>query len=448
MPRLLLALVAAALALAGPHVRADDLPRRPYLGARLVEAPGGEHATVVGVTPGGPAADAGLAPGDRIVAIAGGPIDVHAAVYADRLLHGRAVGAPVTLGVLRGGGVVELELTPQRWPDDGRVRSYVELSDGARVRTFLTLPGGDPGVTHAAVLLVQDRGLWTADLGVTRTAAWDALGEALAEAGYVTMRVDPPGVGDSEGPPAAELDFGTQLEAFGAAFTALASHPRVDPERVAIVSTGEGAAIAALLARDAPVAGVMANSAFVRSWHETILHDLRAGWSRGMGDEQLEGAMRLMHGALAPLLAGSDADTLAADRPGLAPAIDYLTGGRPGMLLGRGVEYSRQLDAINLASVWRLVDAPVLLTHGQWDPAAIPDDLERIAELVNLNDRGDAWVFEIPAADGRLATQDHEWMAMTKAAGTELSPVAVSVVTAWLDSVTRPTTSGMVTGTR
>ncbi len=96
--------------------------RRGYLGVAARQRPverrlayrhgvaGAGAVEVLSVEPGAPAAQAGLAEGDLIVAVDGRPVttvdDLH------RALGGSAIGRPMTVTVLRGGERLEITLTP------------------------------------------------------------------------------------------------------------------------------------------------------------------------------------------------------------------------------------------------------------------------------------------------------------------------------------------------
>jgi alpha-beta hydrolase superfamily lysophospholipase len=63
------------------------------------------------------------------------------------------------------------------------------------------------------------------------------------EFGYVTMRFDMPGCGESEGERGLLL-CPEQVKATSAALTVLAQNPHVDPERIAVIGSSFGAAVA------------------------------------------------------------------------------------------------------------------------------------------------------------------------------------------------------------
>jgi len=67
--------------------------------------------------------------------------------------------------------------------------------------------------------------------------------EVLAKFGYVALRFDMRGLGDSEGEHARVICL-EQVEDTRNALTALAQHPAVDPERIAVVGTSFGGAVA------------------------------------------------------------------------------------------------------------------------------------------------------------------------------------------------------------
>jgi len=85
-----------------PLLERDGKIRRPYLGVSTGDAPGTADGAVVGtVVPGGPAARAGLRPGDRIVAVAGTPIKGSREV--SEAIARRKVGERVEVRLVRGG---------------------------------------------------------------------------------------------------------------------------------------------------------------------------------------------------------------------------------------------------------------------------------------------------------------------------------------------------------
>lgn len=84
------------------------LPQEPYLGMSE------RGVRVALLRPDGPAARAGLQPGDRLVAIAGRPTDELA--NPSDYLRARSPGMPTAVIVERDGALHELSLTPQRLP--------------------------------------------------------------------------------------------------------------------------------------------------------------------------------------------------------------------------------------------------------------------------------------------------------------------------------------------
>jgi uncharacterized protein len=82
----------------------------------------------------------------------------------------------------------------------------------------------------------------------------------FARLGYVTMRFDMPGCGESEGE-RGHLLCPEQVKATSAALTVLAQNPRVDPKRIAVLGSSFGAAVAVYCgAVDARVAAVISAS--------------------------------------------------------------------------------------------------------------------------------------------------------------------------------------------
>ena len=71
---------------------------------------------VAEVVPGSPAATAGLTPHDIIVAVGGAPVED--AGDLQRLMVDEAIGQPLAVTVVRGGGLVDLSATPEELPTD------------------------------------------------------------------------------------------------------------------------------------------------------------------------------------------------------------------------------------------------------------------------------------------------------------------------------------------
>src|SRR5260370_39121616 len=65
----------------------------------------------------------------------------------------------------------------------------------------------------------------------------------LEELGYVTLRFDMPGCGDSEGEKGRLICL-EQVSAVNHALTLLAQHPQVEPTRIAVMGSSFGAAVA------------------------------------------------------------------------------------------------------------------------------------------------------------------------------------------------------------
>src|SRR5437762_4956864 len=127
-------------------------------------------------------------------------------------------------------------------------------SAGLRLAGVVHIPDGvAAGERRAAFLVLHGFGSNKNSQNVLRP------GKVLNELGYVTLRFDMRGCGDSEG------EFGRvicleQVEDTRSALTFLVQHPAVDPERIGLIGSSFGGAVAVYAGgTDERVAAVISN---------------------------------------------------------------------------------------------------------------------------------------------------------------------------------------------
>ena len=127
-------------------------------------------------------------------------------------------------------------------------------SAGLRLHGALGVPAGlRTGERRAAFLVLHGFGGNCDSVGVIHPT------RVLSEFGYVTLRFDMRGCGKSEG------EFGRvicleQVEDLGNALTFLARHPTVDPDRIGVIGSSFGAAVAVYSGGTDPrIAAVISN---------------------------------------------------------------------------------------------------------------------------------------------------------------------------------------------
>ena len=300
----------------------DPLPRRAALGVTLaVDASGA--VIVSAVAAGSAGAEAGVAPGDAIAALDGTPVTSIAQVQS--LIGRHRGGDSLVIDLARSGDRKRLvavlhSFAHESLPNTTFDYGHVTLPDGIRLRTIVSRPLSAERPAPA-VLFLQGGGCSSIDVpGAAGQPGPLTLIYAIATRGFVTMRVDKPGAGDSEGPPCAETGFREELAGYQAALRALVADPAVDKNRVFLIGLSLGGFFAPLLARDVPVAGISA--------YGTI-----------------------------------------AFTPTSYP--------------GRSERFFREIAGVDILAAWAAVDTRVQMLHGTYDAVSTASDHAKIAAIVN-----------------------------------------------------------------
>ena len=159
--------------------------------------------------------------------------------------------------------------------DERRLRDHygAVASRAGRLRTIVTRPKG--AGKHPALFLIQGIGLASIDNPAGGLSSYKTIVDDFTRHGFVTLRVDKPGCGDSEGGPARDVDFDTELDGYRQALKMLKARADVDPDRVFIFGHSMGGVMAPLLAAEMPVRGIIVYGTIARTWPEYWLENLR-----------------------------------------------------------------------------------------------------------------------------------------------------------------------------
>jgi pimeloyl-ACP methyl ester carboxylesterase len=272
---------------------------------------------------------------------------------------------------------------------------------GLRVRTYLSRPAGSRG-RLPAVLFVQWLSCDPVRLRPGARDGWTTMLRGLIErSGMVVMRTEKPGLGGSEGPPCSSLDYETDLSAHRAALRALLASPEIATDSVFVFGASMGGTMAPLLARDAPVRGVMVWGATGYPWKEHLRRlDRRVLSFRGMAPAEIERRMPLHDRLLTAYLdQGVAPPEIIRRAPELGPVWAEMLGTGPDHQYGRPFRFHQQAQHADWTAAWAAVRAPILIAYGDYDWLMAPEEHLRIAELVNAAAPGRAETVAVHGSD-------------------------------------------------
>jgi pimeloyl-ACP methyl ester carboxylesterase len=224
--------------------------------------------------------------------------------------------------------------------------------------------------------------------------------EVAAKSGWVMLRVDKPGVGDSEGA-CADTDLETEIDGSRAALAWLRAHPWVNASRIVIMGHSFSGSFLPLVANGTPVAGYVVMNSWMRTWFERLLEFERLqAEASGMAAAAVSGRQRALAEFYALFLEQQKTPrAILAERP----ALKSVWADEPEHQYGRSARFHHQLQRINPAAAWSAVDVPTLAMWSDADIVMHRADHERLVALVNKNKPGAAELVIIPGGDHGLA---------------------------------------------
>ncbi len=384
----------------------DELPRRPFLGLELASPGEAEEGFLIRrVFAGSTGAVLGARAGERLLALDGLRLVDQGALRA--AAHRLRAGAEVEL-MLVGTGEPRRVRGPARALPRERFAGAEVLLDqvsvaGRRQRLIYTRPSASRG-PRPAVLLLQGLACRSCESPLGGDGMFTRLIAGWSAAGLATLRVEKPGVGDSEGR-CEDVDFTRELAGYRAGLEHLRARSFVDPARVFLFGHSLGGMVAPLLAARAPVRGVAVYGSSSRRWLECEL----GAYRRQRDDADATRLARVEELLRALYREGVSPARLFAARPELRSlgerefSSDFssdFSGGFPGdRAHGRPLRFFRQLDRVALAATWAELDVHVLALHGARDRVCSAQESAEIAAIVNTARPGRARHLELPELD-------------------------------------------------
>jgi len=288
---------------------------------------------------------------------------------------------------------------------------------GFNLAGTLTRPSNRSG-RQPAVVLIAGSGLTDRDETVAGIPIFGHLARGLAEAGFVVVRYDKRGVGQSGGR-TESATLADYAEDARSVVRWLERRPEVDKDRLAVVGHSEGAAVAMLLAaREDRVKAAVLVAGPGTTGAELVLEQQRHQLDAMKVDATERAAkIALQEQIQAAVLKGTGWDGVpenlrrAADTP-----------------------WFQSLLAFDPARVMKDVDQPLLIVQGELDAQVPPHHADKLLALAQARDRKvDAQVLKVPGINHLLVpAKTGEVSEYGALADAEVAPAVPAGIGAWL----------------
>lgn len=305
---------------------------------------------------------------------------------------------------------------------------YSSVQSGTnQLRTIVTKPKGN-GV-YPAILLVGGVGCYSIDnssvLELQSIKMWS---DSLTKNGFVTVRIEKTGMGDSKGIPCNECDFNTEKQGFLDGLKQLKSFTYVDKEKVFIAGFSIGGIIAPLIAQEEPVKGIIVYGTVGRNWLEyEIDNSLRQQLLGNRPADSIDQYMREEYIRLYELFVEKKfPEQIMREHP---ETMYHL------FQYPMRIEYFQQVADVNIGELWMNTGSKVLAMHGSSDFVSSANEHALIAEIVNTYHPGNGTYVEIDKSDHwSLLTETDTMSYLGQQGGLNTLPLATSIK--WLKAQT------------
>lgn len=423
---------------------AAPLERRAVLGAALSTnipddvrkaqgVPAGQGVLIVNVIPGLSAEAGGLKAGDIILSLSGKAVATTAEVQG--AVRQRRAGEVLQVAYKRDGRAAEAavrlgSLPFETSPDFDIAYDEVKAGDSVR-RTIITKPKS--GARHPAVLLAGGIGCYSID-GVNKPHdAYRDLLHSLTRRGFVTMRVEKTGMGDSTGSPCATADLDNEVSGYVAALKVLRRMKDVDADRVFILGHSIGGVTGPLAAKQVPVRGLVVMETLGMTWYEYELINTRRQLKlSGVAPAEIGAQMMTKASCSLRFLVNREPrDRILKDNPACA---DF-------MVYPASDAYLQQVAAVNLEALWgELKGTDVAVIYGAADFVTGAAESQVVVDAVNATRPGKGTYIEIPDMDHflmEMASQAESMKASESGVVKPLHPRLAGIVGDWLEKRAR-----------
>ncbi|MCL6267399.1 alpha/beta fold hydrolase [Flagellimonas myxillae] len=356
-------------------------------------------AKILEIDTNSPLAKAGFLANDLIVAVNG--TTVNSDEIWTEISYGLRANTPTQIKVIRNHQSIEkmVEFNPLEKEKHAGLDTYYEevtSAHGITQRIIITKPkktGKQP-----AVVLIGGLSCSSIETYPGRSGNWvQTIKDLVEKSGMVVMRIEKPGVGDSEGD-CSQSDFVTDLAGYQAAIQYFKTKPYVDSSRIVVYGSSMGSALAPLLANEFDLAGVISDGTFYKTWFEHMLEiERRILQFQGNTESQITEKMNkyyfpLYYGMMVQKKSYQD---VVDENPALA---DY-NYHSPAHMYGRPVAYYQQLQEFDLAGQWEKIKVPVRILRGTHDWIMSAFDNHMIMEVLKRNGHTDHLLHEYPGLD-------------------------------------------------
>jgi len=281
----------------------------------------------------------------------------------------------------------------ERFENADVLYDWVSNTRGDKLRTFVTRPRKLSGKAPV-IFIVGWLSCDSIEYPQGETDGFSALILRLIDqSGYATVRMDKPGVGQSQGTPCSKADFQGELEGYQSVFDSMSKYDFLDLDRIFVMGLSNGGGFAPLVSRQHRVRGFIAAGSWGRTWFEHMLELERLRLTNaGKSAANVCDAMKVFSQFYdLYLIEGQAPGEVIRQHPKWK---DYWYDS-PGGQYGRPAAFYQQLQALNLGEAWQKLDAPVLVLRGTSDTIMSRADSAAIAEIVNRVHPGKARYLEI-----------------------------------------------------
>jgi len=381
-------------------INAQQLDRRAMWQAKIGSPTNNEPgAKIISIEKGSPLDKVGLIPNDLIIKVQGELIKDDQ-IWTE-ITYGIRSSKPISIQVLRNHQLINIKTKLNAIPKenhDGLDTFYEEVTSiyGVTQRIIITKPkktGKQP-----AILLIGGLSCSSIEIYPDRNSNWaKVINDLVEKSGMVVMRIEKPGVGDSEGD-CSKSDFKTDLAGYKAAIKLLKSKSYVDTSKIIAYGSSMGSALAPLLANEFSLAGIISDGTFFKTWFEHML-EIERRIRQMSGDSETE-IVEKMNNYYIPLYYGmlirkKTYQEVVDEYPALGK-YNYHSAQH---MYGRPVEYYQQLQDFNLAGEWEKVKVPVRIMRGTNDWIMSSFDNKMIIEVLKKNGHKDHILYEYPGLD-------------------------------------------------